>query len=173
MRIRDWSSDVCSSDLLVAPVLRQPQGHEPAPQQGVRRAPGLGLVAQDLELQRQRTGALGEEGVDAFRIGLQGRLGFAGEVLEIGLGELAEAEGAEKAIEAQRRLPHHLGEAAGGGAAHEIHLPQALLGMDEAERAVEVVRSEEHTSELQSLMRISYAVFCLKQKTTEATIPVT
>src|SRR3546814_7722283 len=27
-------------------------------------------------------------------------------------------------------------------------------------------RSEEHTSELQSLMRISYAVFCLKQKTT-------
>src|SRR3546814_9902766 len=27
-----------------------------------------------------------------------------------------------------------------------------------------VIRSEEHTSELQSLMRISYAVFCLKQK---------
>src|SRR3546814_6021224 len=30
-----------------------------------------------------------------------------------------------------------------------------------------VCRSEEHTSELQSLMRISYAVFCLKQKTTD------
>src|SRR3546814_19135123 len=29
-----------------------------------------------------------------------------------------------------------------------------------------VMRSEEHTSELQSLMRISYAVFCLKQKNT-------
>src|SRR3546814_3359808 len=28
-------------------------------------------------------------------------------------------------------------------------------------------RSEEHTSELQSLMRISYAVFCLKKKTTK------
>src|SRR3546814_6660862 len=28
-----------------------------------------------------------------------------------------------------------------------------------------LTRSEEHTSELQSLMRISYAVFCLKQKT--------
>src|SRR3546814_10351233 len=28
------------------------------------------------------------------------------------------------------------------------------------------MRSEEHTSELQSLMRISYAVFCLKKKTT-------
>src|SRR3546814_5440181 len=29
-----------------------------------------------------------------------------------------------------------------------------------------LIRSEEHTSELQSLMRISYAVFCLKKKTT-------
>src|SRR3546814_10573229 len=29
------------------------------------------------------------------------------------------------------------------------------------------LRSEEHTSELQSLMRISYAVFCLKKKTTQ------
>src|SRR3546814_8683129 len=29
------------------------------------------------------------------------------------------------------------------------------------------IRSEEHTSELQSLMRISYAVFCLKKKTSE------
>src|SRR3546814_2444014 len=34
---------------------------------------------------------------------------------------------------------------------------------DEAKRR-EVTRSEEHTSELQSLMRISYAVFCLKKK---------
>src|SRR3546814_1313561 len=31
------------------------------------------------------------------------------------------------------------------------------------------VRSEEHTSELQSLMRISYAVFCLKKKKTNTT----
>src|SRR3546814_2865204 len=33
--------------------------------------------------------------------------------------------------------------------------------------AGEVERSEEHTSELQSLMRISYAVFCLKKKTNQ------
>src|SRR3546814_1061335 len=32
--------------------------------------------------------------------------------------------------------------------------------------AAELARSEEHTSELQSLMRISYAVFCLKKKKT-------
>src|SRR3546814_4070001 len=33
-------------------------------------------------------------------------------------------------------------------------------------------RSEEHTSELQSLMRISYAVFCLKKKNTNSSRPV-
>src|SRR3546814_9469233 len=37
--------------------------------------------------------------------------------------------------------------------------PRGGTGID-----VRVVRSEEHTSELQSLMRISYAVFCLKKK---------
>src|SRR3546814_9789935 len=35
-----------------------------------------------------------------------------------------------------------------------------------ADRRHRLERSEEHTSELQSLMRISYAVFCLKKKTT-------
>src|SRR3546814_15921778 len=39
-------------------------------------------------------------------------------------------------------------------------LPLYLLG----QRFGVLVRSEEHTSELQSLMRISYAVFCLKKK---------
>src|SRR3546814_9419759 len=34
--------------------------------------------------------------------------------------------------------------------------------------ALGVIRSEEHTSELQSLMRISYAVFCLKKKKTNS-----
>src|SRR3546814_10329021 len=34
----------------------------------------------------------------------------------------------------------------------------------------DIGRSEEHTSELQSLMRISYAVFCLKKKITKNTI---
>src|SRR3546814_2835203 len=35
----------------------------------------------------------------------------------------------------------------------------------------DALRSEEHTSELQSLMRISYAVFCLKKKKTRTTQP--
>src|SRR3546814_7644969 len=40
----------------------------------------------------------------------------------------------------------------------------SLRAASEAELA-DALRSEEHTSELQSLMRISYAVFCLKKKT--------
>src|SRR3546814_4148532 len=67
-----------------------------------------------------------------------------------------------------------------------LHLGEALTGCDEqiahlfrvrptrgvAQRNLHICghrrqpRSEEHTSELQSLMRISYAVFCLKKKTT-------
>src|SRR3546814_10834523 len=44
--------------------------------------------------------------------------------------------------------------------AHRLdqYLELSVIGLDH------VIRSEEHTSELQSLMRISYAVFCLKQK---------
>src|SRR3546814_7042155 len=38
------------------------------------------------------------------------------------------------------------------------------LTVSETEALLEIARSEEHTSELQSLMRISYAVFCLKKK---------
>src|SRR3546814_2426897 len=44
----------------------------------------------------------------------------------------------------------------------------AVLGLFEISE-VELDRSEEHTSELQSLMRISYAVFCLKKKKTTHT----
>src|SRR3546814_19100249 len=60
---------------------------------------------------------------------------------------------------------------------HVGHVAVRVAGehvADPAERADDlvgdeqhVVRSEEHTSELQSLMRISYAVFCLKKKNTK------
>src|SRR3546814_8352975 len=43
----------------------------------------------------------------------------------------------------------------------------------DSERRRAVTRSEEHTSELQSLMRISYAVFCLKKKQPDLHVPVT
>src|SRR3546814_10034193 len=49
-------------------------------------------------------------------------------------------------------------------------LPKALLprpamtAASNGRKTINTIRSEEHTSELQSLMRISYAVFCLKKK---------
>src|SRR3546814_4648043 len=46
---------------------------------------------------------------------------------------------------------------------HEAHVV-AAHGLGDRVPAAPGVRSEEHTSELQSLMRISYAVFCLKKK---------
>src|SRR3546814_1940233 len=51
-------------------------------------------------------------------------------------------------------------------AGRSISLPASNTGMSQlTARAVGAyARSEEHTSELQSLMRISYAVFCLKKK---------
>src|SRR3546814_10464899 len=46
-------------------------------------------------------------------------------------------------------------------------LPRRAFALEQGELAVwSHRRSEEHTSELQSLMRISYAVFCLKQQNT-------
>src|SRR3546814_9889528 len=50
-----------------------------------------------------------------------------------------------------------------------LHVRQQAYRNDDVEA---VVRSEEHTSELQSLMRISYAVFCLKKTTTKRTSSV-
>src|SRR3546814_3274601 len=45
-----------------------------------------------------------------------------------------------------------------------------ILAEHEEHHVGVLLRSEEHTSELQSLMRISYAVFCLIKKTKESTI---
>src|SRR3546814_8752505 len=61
----------------------------------------------------------------------------------------------EQAIALLRPLQLPVAQRVGGIATHVVEfLVQPRLG----------IRSEEHTSELQSLMRISYAVFCLKKK---------
>src|SRR3546814_13455812 len=73
----------------------------------------------------------------------------------------------------------HEGRAAGAVIVGEARLQAKIFGKRQAceeivgqadEQTVDVAqpqRSEEHTSELQSLMRISYAVFCLKKKNTK------
>src|SRR3546814_6366270 len=60
-----------------------------------------------------------------------------------------------------RRLPERQGKA---GAPHCARARTGELTMKSYLRAALPLRSEEHTSELQSLMRISYAVFCLKKQ---------
>src|SRR3546814_3452405 len=77
----------------------------------------------------------------------------------------------------------HAGQIDKGGAPYILHPLRVMLGCQTEEQRIAAVlhdtyedggitieyieehfRSEEHTSELQSLMRISYAVFCLKKK---------
>src|SRR3546814_10148699 len=60
-----------------------------------------------------------------------------------------------------------IGTAAGIAALGPLAILSPALGKsggDDSPTACAKARSEEHTSELQSLMRISYAVFCLKKK---------
>src|SRR3546814_2238694 len=89
-----------------------------------------------------------------------------GDVVQLGdRCDQAEAEaaagGATAGVEANEALQHPLailGRDAGAAVGHcEV---RSVVDPSEAH-----ARSEEHTSELQSLMRISYAVFCLKKKT--------
>src|SRR3546814_10185538 len=51
----------------------------------------------------------------------------------------------------------------------ELKSPMSLRSFSNEQDIVDHLRSEEHTSELQSLMRISYAVFCLKKKNKQTT----
>src|SRR3546814_6495909 len=67
-------------------------------------------------------------------------------------------------------MPVHrtlLGERVLDQDAHPLALTNPDLRPGDAAVGPDGGRSEEHTSELQSLMRISYAVFCLKKKKTE------
>src|SRR3546814_5614050 len=74
-------------------------------------------------------------------------------------------------------LADHFGDMAGRGLADGVELVRIFMRFEQEGRSAlghavyfdeparPARRSEEHTSELQSLMRISYAVFCLKNKT--------
>src|SRR3546814_8942700 len=55
-------------------------------------------------------------------------------------------------------------DAAAAAGEPDILVPRADDALQDVVDRVQIARSEEHTSELQSLMRISYAVFCLKKK---------
>src|SRR3546814_3678336 len=118
MRISDWSSDVCSSDLHTAE--RGEGNHE--------------SVAHAKALHNRMRALIDAVEAEAF--------GPVRHILHVGI----------------------------GGSALGPHLLIDALGRQAGRYDVAVVsnvdgaRSEEHTSELQSLMRISYAGFCLKKK---------
>src|SRR3546814_2590756 len=86
-------------------------------------------------------------------------------------GVAADAIGQDPDLEQRRFLVLEVEFAVGHAGARAHHLDIARRGaaavahrVAMADRAGADIRSEEHTSELQSLMRISYAVFCLKKK---------
>src|SRR3546814_2884039 len=81
------------------------------------------------------------------------------------MGDLA--EGVDAGIGASGALHQHRLAAEAVNGLLEGGLYRRAVGLAlPADEARPVVRSEEHTSELQSLMRTSYAVFCLKKKKT-------
>src|SRR3546814_8083795 len=112
MRISDWSSDVCSSDLIIRRALQAP----------VRQ------IAENA-------------GVDGAVVA----------------GKLLESKDTSWGFNAQT----------------EEYTDLVKAGVIDPTKVVRVARSEEHTSELQSLMRISYAVFCLKKKKTKRSFMTT
>src|SRR3546814_6255835 len=61
-------------------------------------------------------------------------------------------------------LPSFISFVSCGASALDMRMVQWSLSFRFRPRSVACSRSEEHTSELQSLMRISHAVFCLKKK---------
>src|SRR3546814_8516615 len=67
-------------------------------------------------------------------------------------------------LRARKRLEQRVAISGREGRDRLMRIATVLETVSQAARAGGD-RSEEHTSELQSLMRISYAVFCLKQKT--------
>src|SRR3546814_4207105 len=77
--------------------------------------------------------------------------------------EVEAAGGMTHAVE--KGLPkQHIERAAAARQARVDKGEDVIVGVNKYRLADEDERSEEHTSELQSLMRISYAVFCLKKK---------
>src|SRR3546814_4135461 len=109
MRISDWSSAVCSSDLI----------------------------------RRRRAGRAGRSCVHLD--------GNAGTAAGIGRGD-------------DRAAHEEIAEAL------VLRAVAGVVGQQRIERVEDFGRSEEHTSELQSLMRISYAVLCLKIKNNQHTL---
>ena len=113
-------------------------GHVAGDGQAVLGAERARLQAEQVELQRCRAARLVV--VDPLQIGLQCQEGRALLVAarHVLAGVLAQAQGAEQPVGIQQCRAEHLGQLAIGQAAQHLHLEQAVLGMHEAQRPVQV-----------------------------------
>src|SRR3546814_10342091 len=92
--------------------------------------------------------------------------GSTGFVTGFAVNYLLQADGERKRCAGRRWTEDWLTYHSQLGRKSAVLQPSIHASVSSSER----IRSEEHTSELQSLMRISYAVFCLKKKTTNTHI---
>src|SRR3546814_4475257 len=138
MRISDWSSDVCSSDL--APIA------------------DFGFNAERAEIVTDRTidivtvitvdhGRLRGLSDVEFNVFDDHRAAFDADIPRLVAGQRRRGKNGRSECQCDGKLPHHN--------------PLSWLSLRTAPTPYS---GDEHTSELQSLMRISYAVFCLKKK---------
>src|SRR3546814_10629785 len=143
MRISDWSSDVCSSDLLSRARYEDTGQTISRPLQGerLRGAEPARWVVRKGGLEPPRLAA------PAPKAG-------------------ASTSSATFAISARQRRSAHLTRRVRERRKKLVRAPVGRRALSAGSRFSlgRTSRSEEHTFELQSLMRISYAVFCLKNK---------
>src|SRR3546814_6483489 len=133
MRISDWSSDVCSSDLLDHRLARRAQ-----------------RAAASRQVRSRRLYRLSDRVARTYRAGRA----CAGGVPAVGA--LLCRRGGHGGVEAQ--VPATDADDDGRADRHPQGADRSQPACDDAALCL-VPRSDEHTSELQSLMRISYAVF--------------
>src|SRR3546814_62963 len=157
MRISDCSSDVCSSDLQINEVPSDMTAFVSAQQAARTAYTAAGIAPDDLDLAELYAPCTIVQVLVSEAMGLAPR-----------------GRGAAAAAAGETELGGRIPICTSGGCLSRGH-PSYVTGLltiyelweqltgRAGERQVKN-RSEEHTSELQSLMRISYAVFCLKKK---------
>src|SRR3546814_10188783 len=177
MRISDWSSDVCSSDLKMKTILGHEMTHTwTANELGKWYTEGDAVYYQARLPWQAGLSPIGEYLTD---IKLTAARYYTSEVIEAPDKEVAPNfwddlrynvlsydRGAMYFAMLNGEIVHQSG---GTRSIDDLVRAMVAIQRDEGKEPTEqdwiaLLRSEEHTSELQSLMRISYAVFCLKKK---------
>src|SRR3546814_7152988 len=149
MRMSDLSSDVCPSDLLVA----------------VRRGVDVDFLGDVVFL--ELVGVVDHVVIDRGIVDLG--IGIVSHHLDRRLRHRLDLFDLGRATALHQHFRIELGAAFGAQDRRLAEIVKRSAAAQAATFGAPFGRSEEHTSELQSLMRISYAVFCLKKKKKKST----